>query len=444
MDELGELHESARLLAKAQGNDKNVEQVLRLIPLEQLDVDPNQPRKLVGHDVPQSTAEEAANLAFVDLRSSILEHGVLQPILVEPKGDRFQIIFGERRYRAARAARDLLKIEPGALHREGLDFSVIPAMVLVPGNRRLEIQLIENMHRLAMAEEEIGEALQRLKVQYGGNESAVARAIGRSIGFVQKMLFAGSGECRGLKEKWPNTEMTVLRKIEVLQRGGRSEDADLWPIGLEQWVNARVGGQIIRSEFEAEIQRLRTVKAGAALDALGSVPEGKPAVAYAPDEDGFERHWEESGGSPAPTAQAEPSPDIYEAGAEVGGSAPSLPGAAEADYAPGQETRFDEEMERGRGGAAEVTSASTPLKEQVVTVKLELQPADAETLTTWLSDMRAKAKTDLEMGVSVEVGVSVSTDAAVALIDAATGFRPDNMDLTPAMLREALMKIVKP
>lgn len=440
MSMMDDLEENMRLLAAAQGNDKNVEQVLRLIPLDQLDVDPNQPRKLVGHDAPQKPAEEAANLAFVELRSSILEHGVLQPILVEPKGDRFQIIFGERRYRAARAARDLLKSEPGTPHRAGLDFSVIPAMVLVPGNRRLEIQLIENMHRLAMAEEEIGEALQRLKVQYGGNESAVARATGRSIGFVQKMLFAGTDECRALNKKWPNTEVTVLRKIEVLQRGGRSEDADLWPIGLEQWVNARGGGKIIRSEFEAEIRRLRTVKAGTALDALGSVPEEKPGAAYASDEDDFERHWEESGGSPAPTAQAEPSPDIYEAGAEVGGSAPS----PEADYAPGQETRFDAEMERGRGGAAEVTSASTPLKEQVVTVKLELQPADAETLTTWLSDMQAKAKTDLELGVSVEVGVSVSMDAAVALIDAATGFRPDNMDLTPAMLREALMKIVKP
>ncbi|WP_163058076.1 ParB/RepB/Spo0J family partition protein [Acidithiobacillus ferrooxidans] len=426
MSMMDDLEENMRLLAEAQGNDKNVEQVLRLIPLEQLDVDPNQPRKLVGHDAPQKPEEEAANLAFMDLRSSILEHGVLQPILVEPKGDRFQIIFGERRYRAACAARDLLRSEPGTPHREGLDFSVIPAMVLVPGNRRLEIQLIENMHRLAMAEEEIGEALQRLKVQYGGNESAVARAIGRSIGFVQKMLFAGSDECRALKEKWPNTEMTVLRKIEVLQRGGRSEDADLWPIGLGQWVNARVGGQIIRSEFEAEIQRLRKVKAGAALDALEPVPEEKPRGAYTSDEDDFERHWEE------PAEEGEPGVGPAD---DVSHDSSGMP---EPIYAPGQETRYDAEMERGRGISAEVTSASTPLQEQAVTVKLELQPADAETLTTWLSGMQEKAMADLE------VRVSVSTDAAVALIGAATGSRPDKMGLTPSMLREALMKIVKP
>lgn len=417
---LSDLNENMRLLAAAQGNDKNVEQVLRLIPLEQLDVDPNQPRKLVGHDVSQKPEEEAANLAFVELRSSILEHGVLQPILVEPKGDRFQIIFGERRYRAACAARDLLRSEPGTPHREGLDFSVIPAMVLVPGNRRLEIQLIENMHRLAMAEEEIGEALQRLKVQYGGNESAVARAIGRSIGFVQKMLFAGSDECRALKEKWPGTEMTVLRKIEVLQRGGRSEDADLWPIGLEQWVNARVGGQIIRSEFEAEIQRLRKLKAGAALDALEPMPEEKPGVAYASDEDDFERHWEES------VAEGEPG---------VG------PGRSEPVYAAGQETRYDAEMERGQGVSAEVASASTPLQEQAVAVHLELSPADAETLVTWLNDMQNKSG---EVESNLALRVSVSTGTAVALIGAATGARPDKMDLTPTMLREALMKIVKP
>ena len=426
---LNDLNENMRLLAEAQGNDKNVEQVLRLIPLEQLDVDPNQPRKLVGHDVPQKPEEEAANLAFVELRSSILEHGVLQPILVEPKGDRFQIIFGERRYRAASAARDLLRSEPKTPHREGLDFSVIPAMVLVPGNRRLEIQLIENMHRLAMAEEEIGEALQRLKVQYGGNESAVARAIGRSIGFVQKMLFAGSDECRALKEKWPNTEMTVLRKIEVLQRGGRSEDADLWPIGLGQWVNARAGGQIIRSEFEAEIQRLRKVKAGVALDALEPAPEEKPGVAYVSDEDDFERHWEE------PAAEGEPGVGPAETAGGAG------PGSSEPVYAAGQETRYDAEMERGSGGAAEVTSASTPLQEQAVAVHLELSPADAETLVTWLNDMQNKSD---EVETNLALRVSVPTGSAVALIGAATGSRPDKMGLSPSMLREALMKIVKP
>ena len=166
-----EVEEAARLLAEAQGNDRNVENVLRLLPFEQVDLDINSPRKYIDQDKWRFNS-------LIGLRNSILEQGVLQPILVEPKGDQFQIIFGERRYRAARAARDLLRSEPGTPHREGLDFSVIPAMVLVPGNRRLEIQLAENMHRAGLQNEEIGWALHDLLERYAGNVSAVARAIG--------------------------------------------------------------------------------------------------------------------------------------------------------------------------------------------------------------------------------------------------------------------------
>uniref|UniRef100_E6QLR7 ParB-like N-terminal domain-containing protein n=1 Tax=mine drainage metagenome TaxID=410659 RepID=E6QLR7_9ZZZZ len=162
------LEEDARLLAAIQGNDKNVEHVLRLLPFEQIDPNINSPRKYIDQDKWQINS-------LIGLRNSILEQGVLQPILVEPKGDRFQIIFGERRYRAAR---DLLRSEPGTPHREGLDFSVIPALVLVPGNRRLEIQLAENMHRAGLQNEEIGWALHDLLEQYAGNVSSVARAIG--------------------------------------------------------------------------------------------------------------------------------------------------------------------------------------------------------------------------------------------------------------------------
>jgi ParB family chromosome partitioning protein len=165
------LEEDMRLLVAIQGNDKNVEHVLRLLPFEQIDLGINSPRKYIDQDQWRINS-------LIGLRNSILEQGVLQPILVEPKGYRFQVIFGERRYRAARAARDLLRSEPGTPHREGLDFSVIPAMVLVPGNRRLEIQLAENMHRAGLQNEEIGWALHDLLEQYAGNVASVARAIG--------------------------------------------------------------------------------------------------------------------------------------------------------------------------------------------------------------------------------------------------------------------------
>ena len=59
----------------------------RLIPLEDIDPNPNQPRQALGD--------------LSELVASIREKGVLEPILVRPRGSRFQIIAGERRYRAA-------------------------------------------------------------------------------------------------------------------------------------------------------------------------------------------------------------------------------------------------------------------------------------------------------------------------------------------------------
>src|SRR5262245_66386623 len=58
----------------------------RLIPLEDIDPNPNQPRQALGDRS--------------ELTASIREKGVLEPIIVRPIGSRYQIIAGERRYRA--------------------------------------------------------------------------------------------------------------------------------------------------------------------------------------------------------------------------------------------------------------------------------------------------------------------------------------------------------
>ncbi|MHB1880731.1 MAG: ParB/RepB/Spo0J family partition protein [Acidithiobacillus sp.] len=432
MSMMDELNESARLLAAAQGNDKNVDQVLNQTPLDKIDVDPEQPRKLVdqGKDLPGS---------LEDLRLSILEHGVLQPILVEPvDGGRFKIIFGERRFRAAVEARDLLKKEPGTPHREGVDFSVIPTMTLYPGNRRLEIQLIENMQRMDMQPQEVGKALLVLKEQYKGNESAVARAIGRSIGFVQKNLFAGSDAYDQLRANWPDTELSVLQKIEVMQRGGRSEDAKLWSIGMASWVNARKGQKLIRDDFFAEIKRLREGWAGNALTAFEDKEQMSPAPVapaymepapdspYAednPEDTGFERQFDTVGRN-AVTDKVD------------AGFAPGTGPVAAA----GEETRYDAEMERSAVAPSDPVGTGAPLQGQAMVIPLELSPKDAKTLITWLHDQVTKKVASPKL----DMRVSVSPAEASALVEAATGKTEDALSMTPAVLREALMHIVKP
>ncbi len=78
----------------------------RLIAIDQIDPNPNQPRQVMGD--------------LSELIASIGEKGILEPLVVRPRGDRFQIVAGERRYQAAVQAglRDLpVVIRDGAIDR---------------------------------------------------------------------------------------------------------------------------------------------------------------------------------------------------------------------------------------------------------------------------------------------------------------------------------------
>src|SRR5215470_9169940 len=59
----------------------------RLVPIDQLDPNPNQPRQLMGD--------------LTELIASIAEKGIIEPLVVRQRGERFQIVAGERRYQAA-------------------------------------------------------------------------------------------------------------------------------------------------------------------------------------------------------------------------------------------------------------------------------------------------------------------------------------------------------
>jgi ParB family chromosome partitioning protein len=89
-------------------------------PLSLLDPNPQQPRQAMA----------AENLEH--LKESIREHGVLQPIVVRKREGRYQIIAGERRFRAA----------------EGLGLAEVPVVVReVPDEQMLELALVENLQR---------------------------------------------------------------------------------------------------------------------------------------------------------------------------------------------------------------------------------------------------------------------------------------------------------
>ena len=124
-----------------------------------------------GRYQPRTKMDETA---LDELAASIREQGVMQPILVRPvDGGRFEIVAGERRWRAAQ--------------RAGL--RDVPALVKnVPDNHALALALIENIQRedLNPLEEAVG--LTRLIDEFGLTHEAAAKAVGKSRSAVTNLL----------------------------------------------------------------------------------------------------------------------------------------------------------------------------------------------------------------------------------------------------------------
>jgi ParB family chromosome partitioning protein len=107
------------------------------------------------------------------LSESIVEHGVLQPIVVTETIDGYQLVAGERRLRAAQAA--------------GLDR--IPAVVRQLADReQLEIALVENLQREDLDPLETADAYRQLIEDFGFSQDAVAAKVGRARSTVANTL----------------------------------------------------------------------------------------------------------------------------------------------------------------------------------------------------------------------------------------------------------------
>ncbi|MGH9880903.1 MAG: ParB/RepB/Spo0J family partition protein, partial [Pyrinomonadaceae bacterium] len=133
----------------------------RMIPLEKLDPNPEQPRVDLGD--------------LTELTASIAEKGVLEPLLVKPSRltGRWMIIAGERRYRAARQA--------------GL--TEVPCVEMeVDDGTVAEIALIENMQRKDLTVWEEADGLLALCERFGYTHDEVARKVGKSRSTVTEAL----------------------------------------------------------------------------------------------------------------------------------------------------------------------------------------------------------------------------------------------------------------
>lgn len=111
--------------------------------------------------------------ALESLAQSIKEKGVLQPLLVRKKNDKYEIIAGERRWRAAQLA--------------GLE--KVPAIIKnLSDSETLEIALIENLQRENLSAIEEAEGLNRLMNEYEYTQEVIGKVIGKSRSYIANTL----------------------------------------------------------------------------------------------------------------------------------------------------------------------------------------------------------------------------------------------------------------
>ena len=184
---------------------------IRMIPLERIDPNPQQARSELGN--------------IEDLMASIKTRGVLEPILVRPRNDRFEIIAGERRFVASK--------------RVGL--KEVPAIEMqVKDSEALELALIENIQRKDLAVFEEADGLQALVDIYSYNHAQLAEKIGKARSTITEILQVARipKRLRDLCAEYEITSRSVLIEIakldkekdmetlitSIAQRGLRRED----------------------------------------------------------------------------------------------------------------------------------------------------------------------------------------------------------------------------
>ncbi len=123
------------------------------LPIGSLAPSPLQPRKVFREE------------DLIELADSIREHGILQPLICRQNGDQFELIAGERRWRAAQ--------------RLGLD--TVPVIVRVASDKDvLELALIENLQRAELNPVEEAKAYFRLAEEFAMKQEDISRRVGRS------------------------------------------------------------------------------------------------------------------------------------------------------------------------------------------------------------------------------------------------------------------------
>jgi ParB family chromosome partitioning protein len=197
----------------------------RMIPIEQIDPNPTQPRQMMGD--------------LSELIASITEKGILEPLVVRQRGDRYEIIAGERRYQAAVQAG--LRELPVVL-RDVDDAEVI------------ELALVENLQRKDLTAFEEADALQGLATRCGYTHEELAKKLSRSRTSITESLTLTKipDEVRNLCRLADISSKSLL--LEIVRQSD--------PKKMTALVERIASGRFTREAVRREVQRPRPAAPG--------------------------------------------------------------------------------------------------------------------------------------------------------------------------------------
>ncbi len=136
--------------------DEKVSQLIE-VSVDEVVRDESQPRKTFSKE------------GLLELSESIKEHGILQPIVVVKQGEKYQIVAGERRWRAAQLAQ----------------LATVPVIVrTLDDQSRLEMAIVENAQREDLNPIELATAYAKLKTQFNLTNEEIGQRVGKSAGSV--------------------------------------------------------------------------------------------------------------------------------------------------------------------------------------------------------------------------------------------------------------------
>ena len=221
-----------------------------------------------------------------DLMTSIKGHGVLQPVVVQKVDSGFELIVGERRWRASKK----------------LGLKKIPAIIReVNDEQSLEIAIIENIHRQDLNPIEEAEAYARLSNEFALTQEMVAEKVGKSRAAVANILRLlklsrnikedlisekiSMGHARALLGLEESKQMETLRneivKQDLTVRQTESRVNKLKKGVLEKPITQKVNKDIFTKDLEKDLAR----RLGTKVDILPKKNGGKLIVTYYSDDD---------------------------------------------------------------------------------------------------------------------------------------------------------------